>query len=66
MRMFIPDLTPGPTTMGSISRNLTMLARKECITFGTTEATITSSTSCGEYPLIRRNSVIISPYSSEV
>ena len=31
-----------------------MLARKECITFGTTEATITSSTSCGEYPLIRR------------
>lgn len=43
-----------------------MLARKECITFGTTEATITSSTSCGEYPLIRRNSVIIRPYSSEV
>ena len=43
-----------------------MLARNECMTFGTTEAMITSSTSCGSKPLSARNWVIISPYSSEV
>ena len=35
------------TTIGSMSRNLTMDERKECITFGTTEQMITSSTSDG-------------------
>ena len=28
---------PGPTIIGSMSRNFTMLARNECMTFGTTD-----------------------------
>ena len=43
-----------------------MLARNECMTFGTTEEMITSSTSPGAKPLSLRNCVIIRPYSSEV
>ena len=41
-------------------------ARKECMTFGTTEHTITSSTSCRVYPLICRNCDSITVYSSDV
>ena len=41
----MPVLTPGPTTIGSNPRNLISEARKEYITFGTTEQMITSSTS---------------------
>ena len=66
MTTLMPVLIPGPTIIGSMPRNFTMLARKECMTFGTTDTIITSCTSLGLYPLIARNSVIMSPYSSDV
>ena len=66
MRMLMPVLIPGPTTMGLMFRNLMMLARNECMTFGTTDAMITSSISEGRRPLSARNCVIIRPYSSDV
>ena len=62
----MPVLMPGPTTIGSKPRNLIIEARKECMTFGTTEHTITSSTSRRVYPLICRNCEIITVYSSDV
>ena len=41
----MPVLMPGPTTIGSRPRNLMIDERNEYMTFGTTEQTITSSTS---------------------
>jgi hypothetical protein len=64
--MPMPDLIPGPTIIGSMPRNLMMLERKECMTLGTTEETMTSSTSSGSRPLSVRNCLSISPYSSAV